>query len=383
MDRLFVICEIGENMKKTLLMLLVLILTACSQSQDQTQSQKKSDNPADVVTTASIKTDQTGLEVIKDPLTRSETLLHTAVTLQIYHPNQEAAMEQAFNYMKEMEQLFSTNLSGSDVYKINQAAGKEAVKVHPETFEVIQRAIDVAEQSQGLFDISIGALTNLWQIGSDQARVPSDQEIQTALTKIDYHKITLDDQAQTVKLEEAGMALELGGISKGFIGSGVADILKEHGISTAIINLGGNVIVMGQNPANQAGWNVGVQDPDKVRGAIVGSQRVQEGAIVTSGIYERYLEQDGKKYHHIMDPNTGYPLDNNISGVTVFAPTSFDGDAYSTALFLLGIDQGLDLINRLDGYEVVYIDKDKGVHLSDGLKESFQLTNKEYHIVNE
>lgn len=371
-------------MKKPLLLCLLLSLTACSQPVQGTVNQTSSESQVDSVTSASVQTDASKkLEVIKEPLTRSEALLHTAVTIQIYHPNQEEAMDQAFNYMKEMEQLLSTNLSESDVYKINQAAGKEAVKVHPQTFEVIQKALDVAEQSQGLFDISIGALTNLWQIGSDQARVPSDQEIQAAIKKIDYHKIKLDTEAQTVKLEEAGMALELGGISKGYIGSGVEEILKDYGITTAIINLGGNVIVMGENPSNTSGWNVGVQDPDKVRGAIVGSQRVKEGAIVTSGIYERYLEQDGKKYHHIMDPKTGYPLDNNISGVTVFAPSSFDADAYSTALFLLGIDKGLDLINQMEGYEVVYIDKDKGVHLSDGLKDSFQLSNEEYHIVNE
>ena len=360
---------------------LSLLLSACS---DQTDPKINEDNGADTVSTASPKSNQYGepLEIIKDPMTRSETLLHTAVSIQIYHPNQEAAMDQVFAYMEEMEEMFSTNLEGSDVYKINQAAGIEAVKVHSETFEVIERAKEVAQESQGLFDISIGALTNLWQIGSEEARVPKDHEIQTAIKKIDYKKIILDPKEQTVMLEEKGMALELGGISKGYIGSGVVDILGKHGITTAIVNLGGNVIVMGTNPSNAAGWNVGVQDPDQIRGEIVGSQRVTNGAIVTSGIYERYLEQDGKKYHHIMDPRTGYPLENKISGVTVFSPTSFDGDSYSTALFLMGIKEGLELINRIPGYEVVYIDKDKGVYLSDGLKDSFELTNKEYHIVN-
>lgn len=322
------------------------------------------------------------LEIIKDPLTRSETLLHTAVQIQIFHPNQETAMDEAFNYMRAMEKIFSTNLEGSDIYNINQAAGKEAVKVHPETFKVIKKAIEVAKQSQGLFDISIGALTNLWKIGDEDARVPEDWEIKEALKHIDYTKVILDEKNGTVKLAEEGMALELGGISKGYIGSGVVDIFKKYKITTAIINLGGNVVVMGTNPDNPEGWNVGVQDPDKTRGEIVGAQRVISGAVVTSGIYERYLEVDGKRYHHIMDPNTGYPLDNNISSVTVFAPTSFEGDAYSTALFLLGIDKGLALIDQLEGFEVAYIDKDKGIHLSKGLKDTFQLTNKDYHIVD-
>ena len=336
----------------------------------------------DTISGASKKNDKySALEIIDEPLTRTETLLHTAVNIQIYHPNQEKVMDEAFEYMKNMEKQFSTNLEGSDVYKINRAAGKEAVKVKPETFEVIKRAKKIAEDSDGLFDVSIGALTNLWKIGDEAARIPEKSEITQAIKHIDYNKITLDEKNQTVKLEEQGMALELGGISKGYIGSGVTKIFKKHGITTAIINLGGNVVVMGTNPNHKEGWNVGVQDPDQVRGAVVGTQRVKDGAIITSGIYERYLEKDGKKYHHIMDPKTGYPLDNNISGVTVFAPTSFDGDSYSTALFMLGIENGLEFINRSEGFEVVYIDKDKGVHLSDGLKDSFELTNEEYHIV--
>lgn len=358
--------------------MIIFLLTGC-----RLQQQNDKELNSDVITTASVNTDKFGeaLEIINNPLTRTEALLHTVVSIQIYHPDQEAIMDEVFEYLTEMEELFTTNLEGSDVYKINQAAGKSAVKVRPETFIVIERAKKIAEESKGLFDISIGALTNLWQIGSEEARVPSDDEIKQVLGKINYQKIILNKEEQTVMLEDEGMALELGGISKGYIGSGVVDLLKKKGVTTAIVNLGGNVIVMGDNPNNQAGWNVGVQDPDKERGQIVGSQRVIDGAIVTSGIYERYLEQDGKKYHHIMDPRTGFPLENNISGVTVFAPTSLDGDSYSTALFLMGIEDGLDFINQRPGYEVVYIDKEKGVHLSDGLKNTFKLTNEEYHIV--
>ena len=365
-----------------LVTLSMLVLGGC-QSQEADQAKVNHvQSDSDVVSSASVKDGKyQALEIIEEPLTRTETLLHTAVSIQIYHPDQEAVMDKVFDYMKEMESQFSTNLKGSDVYKINQAAGKEAVKVKPETFEVIQRAKKIAKDSDGLFDVTIGALTNLWKIGDEAARVPDKSEIDRAIKHINYEKITLDEAKQTVKLEDEAMALELGGISKGYIGSGVVDILEKHGVTTAIINLGGNVAVMGTNPNNKDGWNVGVQDPDKVRGDIVGTQRVIDGAVVTSGIYERYLEQDGKKYHHIMDPKTGYPLENDISGVTVFAPTSFDGDSYSTALFLMGIEDGLDFINRSEGFEVVYIDKDKGVHLSDGLVDSFELTNKEYHIV--
>ncbi|HFI0101981.1 TPA: FAD:protein FMN transferase [Streptococcus suis] len=322
------------------------------------------------------------LSVVKTPLTRSESLLHTVVQLSIYHENQEEVMDEAVSYIKEMESLLSTNLEGADVYRINQAAGKEAVEVDERTFEVIETAIEMSEESQGLFDISIGAVSNLWKIGDEDARKPSDEEIKAALPFINYKDITLDKEKKTVFIKE-GMMLELGAISKGYIADKVRELFASKGITTAIINLGGNVVVMGDSPTTQNGWNVGVQDPDQVRGSTVGSVPGTHDSVVTSGIYERYLEVDGVKYHHILDPKTGYPVENDISGVTVFSKTSVQGDALSTTLFLLGVEKGLDFINQMDGVEAVFIDKEQGVHLSDGLKESFELTNEEYHLVNE
>ena len=291
-------------------------------------------------------------------------------------------MDEAIVYIKEMESLLSTNLDGSDVYRINQAAGKEAVKVDDRTFEVIEKAIETSEESDGLFDISIGAVTNLWKIGDEDARKPSDEEIQAALPYINYKDIALDKENQTVYIKK-GMTLELGAISKGYIADKVRELFESKGITTAIINLGGNVVVMGDSPKTQQGWNVGVQDPDQVRGATVGSVPETHDSVVTSGIYERYIEVDGVKYHHILDPKTGYPVENDISGVTVFSKTSVQGDALSTTLFLLGVEKGLAFINQMDGVEAVFIDKEHGVHLSDGLKDSFELTNEEYHLVSE
>ncbi len=325
------------------------------------------------------------LPVVTTPLMRAETKLHTAVTLQIFHEGSEAeaAMTEAYDYMDRMEQLLSTNKEGSDVYRINQAAGHETVKVDPATLTIIKQGLETAEVSGGRFDISIGAVSNLWKIGDVDARKPSDQEIQAALPKIDYHKITLDEAAQTVRLEEEGMALELGGISKGYIADGIRNIFAKHGVNTAIINLGGNVIVMGTSPSSPEGWNVGVQDPDEVRGQVVGTKRVIDGTVVTSGIYERYVEVDGVRYHHILDPKTGYPVDNDLSGVTIFTKVSLKADALSTTLFLLGTKDGLAFIESLDGVEAVLIDKDHGVHVTSGLKDSFQLTNEGYHLVED
>lgn len=323
-----------------------------------------------------------GLPVVEKPLTRTESLLHTVVQISIYHENQEEVLEEGLAYVKEMERLLSTNLEGSDIYRINHAAGKEAVKVDSRTFELIEQALVMGEKSKGRFDISIGAINNLWRIGSEDARKPSDQEIKEALPRVHYKDVQLDKKNQTVAVKE-GMVLELGAISKGYIADGLKALFASKGITTAIINLGGNVVVMGSSPAHKEGWKVGVQDPDEVRGTVVGSVYVTDGSVVTSGIYERYLEVDGVIYHHILDPATGYPVENNISGVTVFTKTSTQGDALSTTLFLLGIDEGRKFIDQLEDVEAVFIDKERGVHLSKGLKGRFELSNKEYHLVND
>lgn len=369
----------AKKIKIGLMLTSSLVLWGC-----QAEETPKNDE-VEVVTQASPTTEEYAgetLKISKTPISRTETLLHTAVQIQIFHEGEaiEAAMEEVYAYMAAMEVQFSTNLEGSDVYRINQAAGEEAVVVDKETFAVIKQALHIAEQSGGKFDVTIGAVTNLWQIGSDDARKPSDEEIKAALEVIDYRKITINEENLTVKLEDKGMVIELGGISKGYIGGRVKDILASYGVTTAIINLGGNVVVMGTSPSSDEGWNVGVQDPDESRGQVVGTQRVTDGAVVTSGIYERFLEVDGVKYHHILDPKTGYPLDNEVSGVTVFARTSFEGDSYSTALFLFGIEEGIEFVESIDGLEAVFVDKDHGVHLTSGLKDSFKLTNEEYYL---
>lgn len=326
-------------------------------------------------------TEQTSLPVVAEPETRTESLLHTVVQLSIYHENQEETMDGAIVLIKELETLLSPTGEDSDVYKINQVAGKEAVKVDPRTFEVIEAAQNRAKASEGRFDISIGVINQLWKIGSEDARVPETSEIETALPFVDYKKIQLDEKNQTVYIEK-GMALELGAISKGYIADQVKDFLASKGVTTAIINLGGNVVVMGTSPKNDDGWKVGVQDPDETRGATVGSVYQTNRSIVTSGIYERYLEVDGKIYHHILNPQTGYPVENDISGVTVFTDTSTEGDGLSTTLFIYGIKEGLAYVNSLEGVEAVFIDKDHGVYLSDDLKDSFELSNEEYHLAN-
>lgn len=259
-----------KSLKGLVLLFIAFLLVACQQTQESKP-----------------------LAIVNKPLVRSESLLHTVVQLSIYHKNQEKTMTEAIAYIKEMEMLLSTNRKGSDIYKINHNAGKKAVVVDPRTFELLQAAQDITTKSQGKFDVSIGAITNLWRIGDSQARLPQDDEIKAALPFIDYRKIKLNAKKSSVYIEK-GMTLELGGISKGYIADGVKKLFEKHKVTTAIINLGGNVLVMGTSPYQKEGWNVGVQNPDEVRGDTVGTVHLKDQSIVTSGIYERFLEVNGK-----------------------------------------------------------------------------------------
>lgn len=355
--------------KWLLVSVLTLILVACGQQTSQNTTSK-----------TGRQQDSAPLALISTPISRTETMLHTVVRLQIFHEGQEAALEEAFAYLTNMENMWSHSIKTSDIAKINAAAGQEAVPVSQETIDLIKKAATYTEKTNGKFDISIGSVVHLWGIGGDNPQKPSQSAIDQAVSAINYQHILIDDENNTVKLADEGMEIELGAISKGYLADGVRTIFEKHGITSAIINLGGNVIVMGNSPKDDKGWKVGVQDPDAVRGAVVGSIYLTNESIVTSGIYEQYFEYEGEKYHHILDPSTGYPVNNSISGVSVFTKASVDGDALSTSLFLLGLEDGMALIENTPNVEAAFILKDKSVILSTGIKDKFTLTNENYHL---
>ena len=185
-------------------------------------------------------------------------------------------------------------------------------------------------------------------------------------------------------LEEPGMKIDLGAIAKGYIADEVKKLFIENGITTAIIDLGGNVVVMGDSPTREGGgFNVGIQDPFDSRGTYVAALNLKNQSIVTSGVYERYIEQDGEIYHHLMNPKTGYPFDNELASVTIISDESIDGDALSTVVFGYGLEDGLKYVNDVDNIEAVFITKEKDVYTSAGLAENFSLTNDDYRWISE
>ncbi|SHK35480.1 thiamine biosynthesis lipoprotein [Hathewaya proteolytica DSM 3090] len=314
---------------------------------------------------------------------KDDFIMGTIINLEYYGKNGDKAIDESIERLKAMENLMSLNIDSSSINKINNHAYNEDVKLTEEEEEVIKKAIYYGEISQGAFDISIRPVSKLWAIGTDKERIPKDSEIISGLAHVNYKNIVLDEKNKTVRFLDKGMELDFGGIAKGFAADELTKILKKYDIKHALINLGGNLFVYGGKEKGEP-LNIGIQDPLKEQGTYAAIVRVKDKSVVTSGNYERYFEVGGKRYHHIIDPNTGYPSDNGIISSTIISDKSIDGDALSTATYVMGVEKSMKLINSMDGVEAIFITKDKKIYTTKGLDGSnFKVENKEYSYENE
>lgn len=311
------------------------------------------------------------------PISRSEILMGTIIKVTIFDSSNEKVLDEVFNKIKELESILSINANGTLIDKINESAGVAPVKVDDDTYNLISKGIEYSNLSNGLFDISIGPLVKLWSIGLPEAKVPSKEEINEKLPLIDFNNIELNDTNKTIFLKKSGMLLDLGGIAKGYTADKISDILAENNIKNALIDLGGNIYTHGTKITGDD-WKVGIQDPFSERGEIIGSITISNKSIVTSGIYERFIEKDGIKYHHILSPETGYPYDNDLAGITIISNKSIDGDALSTSVFAMGLKDGINFVEKLENIEAIFVTKDKRVHITSGLKDNFVITNESF-----
>ncbi|WP_411680511.1 FAD:protein FMN transferase [Clostridium thailandense] len=317
-----------------------------------------------------------------EPAENTEFMLGTICTIQVYDGKKDEALAKAFERVKTIENEMSINKEGTEFDAVANAAGKNFVKVSDDTFAVIKKGLYYSQQSKGAFDITIGPLVKLWGIGTDKAKVPTQSEIDAAKALVGYKDLVLDEANKKVMLKRAGMSIDAGGIGKGFAADEAAKVLKQYGVKHAIINLGGNVLVIGSKPDGKP-WGVGIQNPFDTRGKEVGVLGATDKTIVTSGIYERYIEKNGKKYHHILNPFTGYPMDNSLASVTVFTDVSFDADAMTKYIFYLGVEKGPEYVKKsLPGVEAIFITKNKEVYVTEGLKDNFKITNNEFKLIN-
>lgn len=316
-----------------------------------------------------------------DPLSRTELLMGTVVTVSLYDSNNEEILNKVFDKVKELESILSINENGTLVDNINDKAGISPVKVDDYTYTVVKKGIEYSKLSNGLFDISVGPIVKLWSIGLPEAKVPTQEEINEKLPLIGYSDIELNDADETIFLKREGMMIDLGGIAKGYTADVISELLTEEGVESAIINLGGNIFAHGKKP-NGSDWRIGIQDPFTERGGIIGTITTNNKSVVTSGIYERYIEKDGIKYHHILSPKTGYPYENEISGITIVSDKSIDGDALSTSVFAMGVEEGMKFVNTIDGIDAIFITKDNKVYITDGLRDIFTLSNSDFSLAN-
>jgi len=286
--------------------------------------------------------------------------LDTVITLTAY-VDDATVLNDALEECGRYERLLSRTVEGSDVWRINHAGGKP-VEVSDDTIILLQTARQVSAYSDGAFDVTIAPVSTMWDFTSGAAVVPDADAIARAAALVDYTRMDID--GNTVTLPE-NMMIDLGGIAKGYIADEVKLYLMERGVKSAVLSFGGNIVTIGLKP-DDSPWKVGIQDIDKPTGEYMLVSLNFGGSTVTSGIYERGFEADGVYYHHILDPATGWPVQNDLASVTIFSDSSMWGDALATAAFALGPEKGTALIEELNGAEAVFISRDRSVSATSG-----------------
>ncbi len=315
------------------------------------------------------------------PVTESRLMLGTSITISLHDKAPRSIFEEIWTLVQDIESRMSINATAYDtteLMQINRSSGQQGVKVSDDTLEVIKEGIRIGHLSDGAFDITIAPLVSLWQIGQDAPAIPGEEEISAILPLIEYSKIQIDSEGQ-VFLPHEGMGIDLGGVAKGYAAGKIAELLKSRGISHALLDFGGDIAAVGSKP-NGSPWRIGIQDPAANRGILLGIIEIADQSVVTSGVYERYFFLDGIRYHHILDPDQGYPVRNGLTSVTVITKDPATADALSTAAFVLGLEKGTTLIASINDTEAIFVYEDKQVFLTDGLQDIFELTSEEYAI---
>lgn len=299
--------------------------------------------------------------------------MDTIMSITAYGSSADDAMVAAQQEINRLEALFSRTRDDSDISKLNAAAGSgQAVTLDPETVSLLDFARDYAPW----FDITIAPVMDAWGFTKDSNRVPSQEELNRLLPLVDASRLEVDADRSVAQLPQAGMAVDLGGVAKGYAGDRAAAILAEHGITSAILALGGNITALGTKPDGSA-WNVAVKDPKDTSKYICVIPLVNKTAA-TSGGYERYFVENGVTYHHIIDPTTGYPANSGLLSVTVVADESKKADLLSTYCFVLGADRALDAWRTwTDGTELILVKTDGTVLITEGLEEGLDFQGKE------
>lgn len=320
---------------------------------------------------------QYGRQKTEQPLSLTSFKLNTVVRVTLYDSSDQEILERAMDICEEYEDIFSRTKESSELFRLNHQElpkDKEGFySLSKPLAQVIEAGLTYAELSDGAFDITIAPVSSLWDFTSSENSLPEPEDIQAALSLVDYKNVSLS--GSRLRFEKEGMQLDLGAAAKGYIADQIKEYLLSQGVTSALIDLGGNVLCVGSHPDGTP-FETGIQKPFSDRGEQVLTLGVEDKSVVTSGVYERCFEKDGILYHHILNPRTGYPYDNGLLSVTIISDSSLDGDCLSTACFSLGLEKGMELVNSLPDIQAVFITEDGQLHLSDGFEESVTVVSK-------
>lgn len=314
----------------------------------------------------------------------TQLILGTLGQITVYSDSEKKANEalsKAFSHIDEIENVMSTSKDSSDIFNLNKEAGLQSVEIDPSTMNLLIKGVEYYHTTKGSFNIAIGSLINLWGIGEEWQKLPSKDEISEAKTHIDLDQLEISKEKGTAFIKDPDMLLDLGGIAKGYAVDKGVDVLKENGIENGLVDLGGDVFALGNKPDGNP-WRIGINNPEIGVNNSIARISVANKSIVTSGDYERYFIENDKRYHHIIDPSTGFPSESELVSVTVVSDTSTDGDVISTAAFVLGLGEGLELIESLPGVDGILITKNKEVYVSSGLKDNLEILDDDFKVVN-
>lgn len=352
MKRRMQLCTLGIS--------CILILTGC-----QAQTANSSESNVESVSAA----DST--ESYED----THELMGTSVMIRAYGIHAQEGVEAAFARAEELEQIFSNTLADSEICSVNKAAKQDAgtgkgTPVSEDFYSVLETTLKYSKLSDGALDCTMGDLIDLWGIGTVHATVPENTAIQTLLRSSGWQDVTLDAETKTVSFATDAVTLHFGAIAKGYISDELKEELQNAGVESALMSLGGNVMTLGAKPDGSS-WSVAITNPF-APDSVIASVSITDQAAITSGNYEKYFESDGKRYHHILDPETGAPAESDVVSTTILASNGIDCDALSTATYILGAENGMALINTLDGIEAVFV-KTNGEIVTSAHIDQYQL----------
>ena len=308
-------------------------------------------------------------ETVNKECTRQLFAMDTVMTFTAYGKNSEQAVDAAIKEVQRLDDLLSTGNPDSEVSVINTEGNGT---LSEDTKEILTEALEIYKETDGLFDVTIYPLMQLWGFPTQEYHVPTESELQEALAKVDASQIAIDGDEVTLG---TGQQMDLGGIAKGYTSARIMEIYREYGITSGMESLGGNVQTLGTKPDGK-NWKIGIQNPDGQQGSLLAALPVENKAVITSGGYERYFEEDGNTYIHILNPKTGYPADSGLVSVSIISENGMLADALSTSLYLMGKEKAAEYWRtHADAFDMILEDKDGTLYVTEGISQEIQTDN--------